>query len=95
MTIGNGSDVDEFAHGTHARELDWLVPLGMTPTEALRAATVVAAGILGNGFEAGELKVGLLTDVIAVEGDLTASIGALKKVALVMKGGVIYRKPLP
>lgn len=95
VTIGNGSDVGVFAHGTNARELDWLVQLGMTPTEALRAATVVAAGILGKGFEAGELKAGLLADVIAVEGDPTVSIGALKKVALVMKGGVIYRKPSP
>lgn len=95
VTIGNGSDVGVFAHGTNVRELAWLVQLGMTPTEALRAATVVAAGILGTGFEAGELKAGLLADVIAVEGDPTVSIGALKKVALVMKGGVIYRKPSP
>ena len=93
VTIGNGSDVGVFAHGTNARELAWLVQLGMTPTEALRAATVVAAGILGKAKEIGSLDTGLLADVIAVDGDPTATISALNKVALVMKGGVIYRKP--
>lgn len=95
VTIGNGSDVGVFAHGTNARELAWLVKLGMTPTEALRAATVTAAAILGKSSEYGELKNGLLADVIAVDGDPTVAISALEKVRLVMKGGVIYRKQLP
>lgn len=95
VVIGNGSDVGVFAHGTNAREIAWLVQLGMTPTEALRAATVVAADILGKRADIGELKTGLLADVIAVDGDPTVSIAALKKVAMVMKGGVIYRQSPP
>lgn len=95
VVIGNGSDVGVFAHGTNAREIAWLVQLGMTPTEALRASTVVAADILGKSADIGALNTGLLADVIAVDGDPTVSIDALKKVAMVMKGGVIYRQSPP
>ncbi len=79
VTIGNGSDVGVFAHGSSARELAWLVQLGMTPTEALRAATVVAAEILGKCAELGALQAGLAADVIAVDGVPTMAMSALKK----------------
>ncbi len=93
VTIVNGSDIGVFAHGDGARELELLVDYGMTPTQALRAATSAAAKALHMDEKLGAVKPGLFADLIAVEGDPTTDVKALRKVKLVMKGGVLHKQP--
>ncbi|MDB5309877.1 MAG: putative Xaa-Pro dipeptidase [Gemmataceae bacterium] len=93
VTVVNGSDIGVFAHGDGARELELLVEYGMTPVQAVKAATSVAAKALHLEEKVGAVKPGLLADLIAVEGDPTKDVKVLRKVQLVMKGGAIYKQP--
>src|ERR1700722_416503 len=93
VTIFSGSDVGVFAHGDNARELELLVAYGMQPIQALRAATSVDATVLRMDDQIGRIAPGLRADIIAVRGDPTRDIGALRGVAFVMKDGVVYVKP--
>jgi imidazolonepropionase-like amidohydrolase len=92
-TIGNGSDVGVFRHGDNAREPEWMVRLGMTPAQALHAATDVAARILRQQARLGRIAPGLRADLAAFAGDPTADISALAHPVFVMKDGTVYRQP--
>jgi len=92
VTIGLGSDVGVFPHGESWRELAWMVRGGMSPAEALQAATIVNARALDLA-ELGTIAAGALADLVAVRGDPTVDILAVRDVAFVMKGGEIFRMP--
>ena len=92
VPVAMGSDVGPFPHGTQAREFELLVKYGMTPLQSIQAGTVNGARLLGWGKDIGTLKAGYLADVIAVPGNPLDDISVLKKVAFVMKGGVVYKR---
>jgi imidazolonepropionase-like amidohydrolase len=90
VRVANGFDPSSAeAHGKNARELIAMTKLGMLPIEAIRAATMNAAELMGWQDKVGSIEAGKYADVIAVSGDPIADIGELEHVKFVMKGGMI------
>jgi imidazolonepropionase-like amidohydrolase len=92
VIIGMGGDVGVYAHGDNAREMILMQDYGMSAINVLRSATSVNAIILGVKDKVGSLKVGLLADLIIVDGDPSKDIRQVKKVTMVMKGGIIFKQ---
>ena len=88
-----GGDVGVYPHGDNVREAELMVNWGMTPMAVTVAATSGNAAYFHLENRVGRVREGLMADLIAVEGDPTADIAALRKVKMVMKGGRIYRQP--
>ena len=89
VTICMGGDVGVFPHGDNAREMVLMAEYGMKPLDVLRSATSVNAGVFGLKT-LGNVKPGFLADLVAVEGNPSEDIKAVKQVKLVMKDGIIY-----
>ena len=91
VKIACGTDAPAIPHGDNAKELWAMVDRGMTPMQALRAATVMSAELIGVD-DRGRLEPGLLADIIAVPGDPAEDITTTETVRFVMKGGVVYKR---
>jgi imidazolonepropionase-like amidohydrolase len=92
VKICMGGDVGVFAHGDNAREMEMMVNYGMSPLETLKSATSINADAFNYADKIGRLKAGLMADIIAVEGNPTVDISAIRKVVLVVKEGKIFKQ---
>jgi imidazolonepropionase-like amidohydrolase len=91
MTMG--TDTGVHPHQDAPRQLSYMVRYGMTPMQALQAATVNGADAIGLRGEIGTIAPGAYADIIAVRGDPLADVSVLEKVGFVMKGGKVYTRP--
>jgi imidazolonepropionase-like amidohydrolase len=86
-----GTDAGVYPHGDNARQFYYMVKFGMTPAQAIRAATSSAADLIGRSADVGTIEPGKYADIIAVQSDPMADVRALEHVDFVMKGGVVYK----
>jgi imidazolonepropionase-like amidohydrolase len=92
VKIAFGTDAGVYPHGWNAKQFAHMVKWGLTPMQAIQAATVNAADLLGWSDRIGRIAPGLYADVIAVDGNPLQDITVLERVAFVMKGGRVYKR---
>ena len=92
VKIAFGTDAGVSKHGRNADEFEYMVEFGMTPAEAIKAATVNAADLLGVAALAGTLEAGKAADIIAVDGDPLKDVKVLKQVPFVMAAGKVFKE---
>jgi imidazolonepropionase-like amidohydrolase len=90
-----GTDAGVYLHGDNWKQFPYMVEYGMKPIEAIRAATVNAADLLGWNGKVGTIAPGTFADLIAVDGDPLVDVKALGAVRFVMKGGEVFRNDYP
>lgn len=93
VKIAFGTDAGVSKHGRNADEFELMVKHGMTPMQAIQAATVNAADLLGLAREVGSIEPGKSADIIAVSGDPLSDVRVLKSVGFVMRAGVVHKGP--
>jgi imidazolonepropionase-like amidohydrolase len=93
VDIVYGTDAAVYPHGLNARQFPIMVERGMTPMEAIQAATSLAARHMGWADRIGSLQPGRFGDVIAVQGDPLADVTRLQHVDVVIKGGLVFKRP--
>jgi imidazolonepropionase-like amidohydrolase len=91
VKVAFGSGVGPFPHGTQTKEFEYMVKFGMTPPQAIRAATSEAALLMGWQDRIGSVEPGKFADLVAVAGDPIADITELERVKFVMKGGQVFK----
>jgi len=91
VKIAFGTDAGVFPHGENGKEFIYMTEAGMPAMEAIKAATVVPAGILGMSDKIGTVEAGKLADLIAVDDNPLKNIGVMTSVSFVMKDGVVYK----
>jgi imidazolonepropionase-like amidohydrolase len=91
VRLAFGTDSGVYPHGMGTRQFATMVGLGMSPMEAIRSGTIVAAELMGWEDRVGSLQAGRYADLVAVEGDPLEDLDLLNDVALVMKGGDVIR----
>jgi len=89
-----GTDAGVYPNGDNAHQFATMVKWGMTPMQAIQAATVTAGEALGRSADVGAISVGRLADIVGVTGDPLADVTRLQSVAFVMKGGEVVKSPV-